>query len=369
MKISNREREVLYLIAHEHTVKEIAARLFISPHTVQTHRKKLLKKFDVKNVAGMVRVAFQRGCLLQLLLVMGLYSANGTAQTLQVEQGPPIIDGGHLMVGKADKSHISFDVNQIQSLYGQMPSALFLNHAGGPVHIGGLDSPNAMSGNLVISNNSKQYGLRITQGPDVSLDSKAFLMLGQEHGLNLVFDNNEIQARYNGQPADLFLNHEGGHLFARGLRDIGDKNNMQYNSSTGEIGYDNSSRRFKSNISTLEDDWQKILKVRPVKYDRAHSPGDWEYGYIAEEMDSLELKNLVFYDQRGRPENFNYRKMVLYITEVLKIQQKAIARMESALGISPTINSEKVGVRGGPWDRWDDCSTAEIEALEAYYKN
>ena len=65
-------------------------------------------------------------------------------------------------------------------------------------------------------------------------------------------------------------------------------------SLNGEIGYDNSSRRYKSNISPLYDDWKKILGAQPVKYDRPASPGDWEYGYIAEEMDSIGLKNLVF---------------------------------------------------------------------------
>ncbi len=62
-KISNREKEILNLIAFEHNSDEIAKVLFISPHTVITHRKNLLLKLDVKNTAGMVRVAFERGLL------------------------------------------------------------------------------------------------------------------------------------------------------------------------------------------------------------------------------------------------------------------------------------------------------------------
>ena len=109
------------------------------------------------------------------------------------------------------------------------------------------------------------------------MNSGGYLLLGNETDANLIIDNNEIQARNDGQPASLILNKIGGEDFTvGGLRDIGDKHNMQYDATSGEIGYDNSSRRFKSNISTLDDDWTKILNVRPVTYDRPNSPGDWE---------------------------------------------------------------------------------------------
>ena len=106
---------------------------------------------------------------------------------------------------------------------------------------------------------------------------------------------------------------------------------MQYNTSTGEIGYDNSSRRYKTNIVDLKDDWHKILQVRPVMYDRPNSPGEWEYGYIAEEMDSIGLSNLVFYNREGLPENFNYEKMILYLTEVLKIHALEIQHRDDKI--------------------------------------
>ncbi len=61
--ITTREKEVLHLIAYEHTAREIAAKLYISPHTVISNRKNLLRKLNVKNVAGMVRVGFEQGVL------------------------------------------------------------------------------------------------------------------------------------------------------------------------------------------------------------------------------------------------------------------------------------------------------------------
>lgn len=63
INLSNRELQVLNLIAHEHTSGEIAKKLFISNHTVRSHRKNLLSKFSVKNIAGLIRRGFELGIL------------------------------------------------------------------------------------------------------------------------------------------------------------------------------------------------------------------------------------------------------------------------------------------------------------------
>ena len=62
-RISLREREVLHLIAFEYSSKEIAAQLFISIHTVISHRKNLLEKLSAKNTAGLIRRAFEEDIL------------------------------------------------------------------------------------------------------------------------------------------------------------------------------------------------------------------------------------------------------------------------------------------------------------------
>lgn len=61
--ISSRERQILTLTSFEKTSKEIAAKLYISPHTVITHRKNLMHKLEVKNVAGLIRKGFEIGIL------------------------------------------------------------------------------------------------------------------------------------------------------------------------------------------------------------------------------------------------------------------------------------------------------------------
>ena len=57
--LTKREIEVLRLIAEENTNSEIAEKLFLSPRTVDTHRRNLLQKLHVKNTAGLVKYAVE----------------------------------------------------------------------------------------------------------------------------------------------------------------------------------------------------------------------------------------------------------------------------------------------------------------------
>tara|TARA_B110000908_G_scaffold138073_1_gene164035 strand:- start:196 stop:828 length:633 start_codon:yes stop_codon:yes gene_type:complete len=61
IKLTPREIEVLKMIAEEYSNQEIAETLFISPRTVDTHRRNLLEKLGLKNTAGLVKFAIQKG--------------------------------------------------------------------------------------------------------------------------------------------------------------------------------------------------------------------------------------------------------------------------------------------------------------------
>ncbi len=63
INLSQREFEVLNLISQERTNIEIARSLFLSPHTVISHRRNLLHKLDARNSAGLVRRAFEYGII------------------------------------------------------------------------------------------------------------------------------------------------------------------------------------------------------------------------------------------------------------------------------------------------------------------
>ena len=62
-KLTSREKEILELIIKEYTTEEIAEKIFISIKTVESHRSNLIQKLGVKNSAGLVRVAFEKGLI------------------------------------------------------------------------------------------------------------------------------------------------------------------------------------------------------------------------------------------------------------------------------------------------------------------
>lgn len=61
--LSIREKEILALVAREYSTSRIASELFISIKTVETHRRNLFQKLQVKNVVGLTKVALRMGVL------------------------------------------------------------------------------------------------------------------------------------------------------------------------------------------------------------------------------------------------------------------------------------------------------------------
>lgn len=59
--LTPREREIIRLIANEFTTDEIAEQLFITKGTIETHRKNIFLKLQVKNVAGLIKKAIYLG--------------------------------------------------------------------------------------------------------------------------------------------------------------------------------------------------------------------------------------------------------------------------------------------------------------------
>lgn len=61
--LTNREREVLQLVAEGYTNAEIAERLFISRRTVESHRSNLMSKLGADSQADLIRFALRRGLI------------------------------------------------------------------------------------------------------------------------------------------------------------------------------------------------------------------------------------------------------------------------------------------------------------------
>lgn len=63
LKISGREAEIIRMVAEGLTNKEIAEKLFLSTHTVTTHRKNIMAKLGVNNTAGLVLYAIHNNII------------------------------------------------------------------------------------------------------------------------------------------------------------------------------------------------------------------------------------------------------------------------------------------------------------------
>ncbi len=59
--LSQREREVLRMIADGSTSKEVAEKLFVSVSTIKSHRNSIMKKLRVNDMAGLIKVAIRKG--------------------------------------------------------------------------------------------------------------------------------------------------------------------------------------------------------------------------------------------------------------------------------------------------------------------
>jgi hypothetical protein len=123
---------------------------------------------------------------------------------------------------------------------------------------------------------------------------------------------------------------------------FGDHRTMQYDNATGKFYWDNSSRRYKENITAFNDNFSLILKSQPKTYTRPGNPNRWEIGYIAEEMDSIGLKSLMELNSvTGEIEGFNYEKMIVYVVEVLKMQDDAITQLQTEVA---QLKAENTGL-------------------------
>ena len=62
-QLTNREREVLKLVAEGHTAQEVATMLVLSPKTVERHKTNLMSKLDIHNRTELVKYALRKGII------------------------------------------------------------------------------------------------------------------------------------------------------------------------------------------------------------------------------------------------------------------------------------------------------------------
>jgi DNA-binding CsgD family transcriptional regulator len=69
-KLTKREKEVMILMCHERTTRQIAYELRLSPHTVETYRKSLIIKTGSVSIAGVIMYAFRNKYVAQALVFL-----------------------------------------------------------------------------------------------------------------------------------------------------------------------------------------------------------------------------------------------------------------------------------------------------------
>lgn len=63
-RLSRREAEILELIAKEYTTEKIAEKLYISPRTVESHRKNIFTKTGARTIVGLIRYSLKNNLIL-----------------------------------------------------------------------------------------------------------------------------------------------------------------------------------------------------------------------------------------------------------------------------------------------------------------
>jgi DNA-binding NarL/FixJ family response regulator len=61
--LSDREKEVLRLVAEGCATKEVAEKLYISPKTVENHRANIMKKLNIRDRTGLTKYALRLGLI------------------------------------------------------------------------------------------------------------------------------------------------------------------------------------------------------------------------------------------------------------------------------------------------------------------
>jgi hypothetical protein len=138
------------------------------------------------------------------------------------------------------------------------------------------------NGNVGIGTSAPVTKLQITEGSDASLIANSgFMVIGNTTAANLVFDDNEIEARINGVNSTLFFQHDGGALETNGTA----------SKPGGGAWLTISDSRLKQNIKPYNEGLQQLLKIKPVYFQYNQLSGyntEKEYvGVVAQELNAI----------------------------------------------------------------------------------
>lgn len=188
------------------------------------------------------------------------------------------------------------------------------------------------NGNVGISTSTPSVRLQITDGSDASLNNgSGYLLIGRENNFNLIFDENEISARYNGAATVLLLQQDGGSV------------------SVGGSVVHSSDSRLKRDIETLQYGLNEVLQLAPKQYfwknrgEQTHK----SLGLIAQEVQPI-ISGLV---HTANDEN---NTLSVSYTELIPVLIKAIQEQQAIIDNQKQVISSQ-----------EQTNTKQTEALQA----
>jgi len=167
----------------------------------------------------------------------------------------------------------------------------------------------SFDGNVGVGTESPTVPLNIVEGNNVNLGfGTGSIVIGEETGQNLAFDDNEIQARLNGIASDLFLQDDGGNV------------------RVGGAIVHASDKRLKRDITNISYGLQDILKMRPTEYFwKGKEQENKSLGLIAQEVDEI-IKNVVTYDKEQDKYGVSYTELIPVLIKAIQEQQLIITQ-------------------------------------------
>ena len=172
------------------------------------------------------------------------------------------------------------------------------------------------NGKVGISTATPTVQLQITDGGDASLsDGSGYLVIGDENGVNIVMDNNEIMARNNGSPSNLHLQTNGGAVWVN-----------------SEVVH-SSDRRLKKDIVNLPYGLNEILQLQPKAYNwKNREQKHKSLGLIAQDVQSI-IKEIVLVDEdENKTLSINYTELIPVLIKAIQEQQEIINSLQSTVG-------------------------------------
>lgn len=250
-------------------------------------------------------------------MVLGSISGTNTATTstnvgigttapvvrLQVDNGTDaqltVANSGYLIIGDASAANIVIDDNEIMARTGTAPSWLALQAEGGATQWHQLtgtstdDVAITHAGDIGIGTLLPNTRLQILNGSDASLTADGFINLGDETGLNMVIDNNEIICRNNGAVDDLYLQTNGGNVII-GFVAAPAYNLQLQNNSAAKPGTNTwtiaSDARLKKDIHDYKEGIKEVMQINPVWFTytgQAGLPPTTHVGVLAQELQQI----------------------------------------------------------------------------------